>query len=223
MRKPDHSDARVVLQGPEIFPGLRIGPIIGDDQLPVRKRLGIDGFDRRPEKPQSIERRHHHRHGWWEPGCSELGRPCWVRAMHSVQTRPLLSSGRKAVHTQDTFLPLWSTRTASTVAYARLSRRSIVALPRAAVHIDTRRSPPGFRERVYRSTVRSGSRRQHSTSLKTITSKCSAAEYSSQSAVRKVLRSFCCFCATEIAIPDTSIPTSLEYQDLASLRTTTPS
>src|ERR1700732_3606414 len=132
----------------------------------------------------------------------------WIRSAQSVHPRQA-PRGRKAVHTQDTFLPLWTMRTSSTVAYARLSRQSIVALPRASVHIDTNRRPPVFRERAYRSTVRSGSRRQHSTSLKTMTSKCSAGEYSSQSAARKVLHSFCCFCATEIALPDTSIPTYL--------------
>jgi hypothetical protein len=133
----------------------------------------------------------------------------WIRSAQSVHPRQA-PRGRKAVHTQDTFLPLWNTRTSSTVAYDRFSRQSIVALPRAAVHIETNNRPSDFRERAYRSTVRNGSRRQHRTSLKTMTSNCSAGEYSSQSAARKVLRSFCCFCASEIALPDTSIPTYRE-------------
>jgi hypothetical protein len=89
---------------------------------------------------------------------------------------PRYCRGRSAVHTQATFLPLWTNRTSSTVAYARRSRHSIVALPRAAEHRDTRTRPPQFRERTYRSTVCSGSRRQHSTSLKTMTSKRSSGE-----------------------------------------------
>src|SRR5579859_5443935 len=104
----------------------------------------------------------------------------WVQRAHHgpARTDPARYSpcGRNAVHTQATFLTLWANRTSSTVAYACRSRHSIVALPRAAEHRDTRTRPPEFRERTYRSTVRSGSRKQHSTSLKTMTSKRSSGE-----------------------------------------------
>src|SRR5215470_518887 len=51
----------------------------------------------------------------------------------------------KAAQTQETFLAGCPMRTSSIKSYAPFSAQRIVVLPRAAVHIDTSRIPPGFR------------------------------------------------------------------------------